>query len=100
MPNYEATPAELEKYGANLSIWQQIALLQAWAPLVAYIQRWLAESDPFKKSVIVGEASEWLASKTKTTADDRIVRLLSDALKTPQGEALIRGVVKLVEESR
>jgi hypothetical protein len=50
--------------------------------------------------VIVGEASEWLASKTKTTADDRIVRLLSDALKTPQGEALIRGVVKLVEENR
>ena len=98
--NYEATPAELDKYGAGLNIWQQIALLQAWSPLVAYVQRWLAEPDPFKKSVIVSEASEWLASKTKATADDRIVRLLADVLKTPQGEALVRGVVKLVEEIR
>ncbi len=100
MTNYEATPAELDKYGAGLNIWQQIALLQAWSPLVAYVQRWLAEPDPFKKSVIVSEASEWLASKTKATADDRIVRLLADVLKTPQGEALVRGVVKLVEEIR
>jgi len=98
--NYEATPAELEKYGANLTIWQQIALLQAWSPLLAYGQRFLAESDPYKKSVIVGEASEWLTSKTKATADDRIVRLLADVLKTPQGEALVRGVVELVEEIR
>jgi hypothetical protein len=98
--NYEATPAELDKYGAGLNIWQQIALLQAWSPLVAYVQRWLAEPDPYKKSVIVGEASEWLASKTKVTADDRIVRLLADVLKTPQGEALVRGVVELVEEIR
>jgi hypothetical protein len=98
--NYEATPAELDKYGAGLNIWQQIALLQAWSPLIAYVQRWLAEPDPFKKSVIISEASEWLASKTKTTADDRIVRLLADAMKTPQGEALVRGVVELVEEIR
>jgi hypothetical protein len=98
--NYEATPAEIDKYGAGLNIWQQIALLQAWSPLIAYVQRWLAEPDPFKKSVIISEASEWLASKTKTTADDRIVRLLADALKTPQGEALVRGVVELVEEIR
>jgi hypothetical protein len=34
MPAYEATPAELEQYGAGLNIWQQIALLQAWSPLI------------------------------------------------------------------
>ena len=29
MPAYEATPDELQRYGVGLSIWQQIALLQA-----------------------------------------------------------------------
>jgi len=100
MPAYEATPDELEKYGAGLNIWQQLALLQAWSPLIAYVQRWLSETDPYKKSVIVSDASEWLASKTQATADDRIVRLLADVLKTPQGEALVRGVAQLVEEIR
>lgn len=90
MANYEATPSELDKYGAGLNIWQQIQLLQAWSPLIGYGQRFAAATDPYAKSVIVSEAAEWLASKTKATADDQLVRLLGDLLKTPQGEALVR----------
>jgi hypothetical protein len=100
MQNFGATEQEEIVYGDKLNIWQALALLQAWSPLIAYGKRFLAEPDPYKKSVIIGEASEWLASKTKATADDRIVRLLADVLKTPQGEALVRGVVELVEEMR
>ena len=100
MPNYEATPDELARYGANLSIWQQIALLNAWSPLLAYGQRFMAETDPYKRSIVVGEACEWLAAKTKSQTDDRIVSRLADVLRTPQGEALVRELLTLAEGLR
>lgn len=100
MPNYEATPDELAKYGAGLSIWQQIALLQAWAPLIGYGQRFVNEADPFRKGLVVAEAAEWLASRTDSKADDQVVRLLADVLKSPQGEALVRYGLLQVEAAR
>jgi hypothetical protein len=98
--NYEATPAELAQYGANLNIWQQLQLLSAWSPLIGYGQRFVNELDPYKRSIIVSEAAEWLASKTKAQADDQLVRLISDLLKTPQGEALVRWCLLQVEGAR
>jgi hypothetical protein len=95
--NYEATPAELDKYGANLNVWQQIQLLSAWSPLIGYGQRFVNEVDPYKRSIIVGEACEWLASKTKAVTDDQLVRLISDVLKTKEGEALVRFCLMQVE---
>ena len=100
MPAYEATPAELEQYGAGLNIWQQIALLQAWSPLIGYGQRLVNESDPYKKSLIVAEAAEWLASKTDAKADDQLVKLLGDIIRTPQGEAVVRWALLQVEAVR
>jgi hypothetical protein len=100
MSSYEATPAELEQYGAGLNIWQQIALLQAWSPLIGYGQRLVNESDPYKKSIIVAEAAEWLASKTDAKADDQLVRLLGDIIRTPQGEAVVRWALLQVEAVR
>ena len=100
MREYEATPAELEQYGAGLNIWQQIALLQAWSPLIGYGQRLVNESDPYKKSIIVAEAAEWLASKTNARADDQLVKLLGDILKTPQGESLVRWCLLQTEAAR
>jgi hypothetical protein len=89
-PNYQGTADEYAKYGATLSIWQQLALLQAWSPLIGYGQRFINESDPYRKGLIVADAAEWLASKTNATADDQLVRLIADVVKTPQGEALVR----------
>lgn len=100
MPTYECTPEEVAKYGANLSIWQQIALLQTWAPLIGYGQRFVNESDPFKKNLIAAEACEWLASRTDTKADDQAVRLIVDVLKSPQCEALVRWCLLQVEAVR
>jgi hypothetical protein len=88
--SYEMTPDEAAKYGAGLSIWQQLALLQAWAPLIGYGQRFVNEADPYRKGLVVSDAAEWLASKTASQADDQLVRLLSDLLKTKEGEALVR----------
>lgn len=100
MPAYEATPAELEKYGASLNIWQQLQLLSAWSPLIGFGQRFVNEADPYRKSLIVSEAAEWLASKTDAKADDQLVRHLAEILKTPQGEALVRFLLSQVEGIR
>jgi hypothetical protein len=90
MQNYGATEQEVAVYGNKLNLWQSLALLQAWAPLIAYGNRLVAEADPYRKSIIVSDAAEWLASKTNSTTDDQLVRLLADVMKTPQGEALVR----------
>ena len=99
MPDYGATPAEAQQYG-NLNLWQSLMLLQRWAPLIGYGQRFINEADPYKRSIIVSEASEWLASKTNAQADDQLVRLLGDLLKTKQGEALVRWCLLQVEAVR
>ena len=100
MQNYGATDQEIALYGNKLNLWQSLALLQAWAPLIAYGQRFVNEIDPYRKSIIVSEAAEWLASKTNATADDQLVRLLGDILKTQQGEALVRWCLLQVEGAK
>ena len=90
LPNYEGTADEYAKFGPSLNIWQQLALLQAWAPLIGYGQRFVNEIDPYRKSLVVSDAAEWLASKTNAQADDQLVRLLADIMKTKEGEALVR----------
>jgi hypothetical protein len=99
MPNYGATPSELQQYG-NLNLWQSLMLLQKWSPLLKYGQAFMAEADPYKRSIVVADAVEWLASQTKATVDDELVKRLADVLKTPQGEALVRELVSLAEGVR
>jgi hypothetical protein len=96
-PNYEGTAEEYARYGANLNVWQQLLLLQQWAPLIGYGQRLVNEPDAFKKSTIVLELGEWLASKTQAKLDDQLVRHFANAIQTPQGEALVRFLLLQVE---
>lgn len=96
MPDYGATPAEAQQYG-SLNLWQSLMLLQRWSPLIAYGQRFVAETDPYKRGLIVSDAAEWLASQTQAQADDQLVRLLADLLKTKEGEALVRWILAQVE---
>jgi len=100
VPNYQGTADEYAKYGANLTIWDQLRLLQQWAPLVGFGQRFVQEIDPYKKSLVVADAAEWLASMTSAQADDQLVRLLSDVLKTKEGEALVRFMLLQVEGAK
>lgn len=97
----EMTPDEFAKYGSGrLSIWQQLALLQAWAPLLAYGQRFVNESDPYKRSLVVADACEWLASKTESPLDNELVSNLVPIFKTPEGERLVRWLLLKVEDVR
>lgn len=100
MPSYEATPEELAEYGSNLNIWEQIRLLSAWAPLVSFAQRFVVEPDPFRKTLIVAEAAEWVASRTDSKADDVLVRLIVETVKTPQGESLVRYFLAATQEAK
>ena len=100
MPNYGATPAEAAQYGNNLNLWQSLMLLQRWSPLIGFGQRFVNELDPYKKSIIVGEAAEWLASQTQAQADDQFVRMLADLLRTKEGEALVRWILLQVEAAK
>lgn len=98
--SFAATPAELEHYGADLTIWQQIAVLRAWAPLISFAQLWAQEADPYRKALLLSQACEWLAAKTNTKVDDQLVKLLAEAIRTPQGEQLVRFLLLLVEALR
>jgi hypothetical protein len=100
MPDYGATPQELEQYGNGLNLWQSLMLLQRWAPLIGYGQRFVNEADPYKKGLIVGDMAEWAASQTRAQADDEFVRLLADMVKTKEGEALVRWILQQVEAVR
>lgn len=97
---YEMTPEEAQQYGEGLSVWRQLALLQQWAPLIGYGQRLVNEPDTFKRSLVIADACEWLASKTSSPLDDELVRHLGDVLKTKEGEALVRWALLKVEEVR
>jgi hypothetical protein len=99
MPDFGATPVEAQQYG-NLNLWQSLMLLQRWAPLIGYGQRFMAEADPYKRSLIVSDAVEWLASQTQAKADDELVTKLAAVLKTPAGEDLVRWVMQQVEAVR
>jgi hypothetical protein len=94
------TDEEIQQYGANLSIWDQMRLFQEWSPLIGYAQRFLNEPDQFKKTLIVADALEWLSSKTSSQLDDQLVKLVANIVHTQQGEALIRWALLAVEGKR
>jgi hypothetical protein len=100
MPNYQGTADEYAKYGASLNIWQQLQLLSQWSPLIGFGQRFVNEIDPYRKSLVVSDLAEWLASKTKAQTDDRLVQLLAEMLKTPQGENLVRFLLLQAEAAK
>ena len=81
----------------SMSIWEQIALLQQWSPVIGYGQQILAEKDNYKKAILVGDAMEWIATKSATKIDDDVVKMITSIIETPQGEALIRYIVARVE---
>lgn len=85
-------------YGAGVSIWEKIRILQEWSPIVTYVQAFLAEHDPHAKSLVVADACEWLAAKSKNTkVDDELVDHITAILKSPQGESFLRWVIAKVD---
>lgn len=92
MPDEIVLPADPPNY-EGLPIIEQIRLLQEWAPLIAFGQRFLAAGDAYTRSLIVGEALAWLAQKTAVKFDDKLVEHVNAMLRTPAGEAFVKWVV-------
>lgn len=88
-----------DEYGAyDLSWWDTLQMVQQLMPLVSHAQRLLNEPDPYKKGIVVGDALEWLASRSQTQVDDELVKLVGDLVKTKEGEALIRWIIAKVPQ--
>jgi len=85
-----ATPDEITQYGATLSFWDAMRLLQRYSPLVNYARAFIGEVDPYKKSLVVADACEWVAQQTDAQLDDELVRRIADVLRTKEGEELVR----------
>jgi len=83
---------------AQASIIDQVRLVQEYWPLVTLGRQAIAESDPYKRAMLLADAVEWMASKSRTQLDDEAVRLITELFRTPQGEQLIRWALHKVEE--
>lgn len=83
----------MESIMSFVSIFDQWKLLREWGPVLGYGQAYLAETDPHKRALVIGDAAEWLVAKTENKLDDRYVAHIVAILKSPEGEALVRDVV-------
>jgi hypothetical protein len=82
---------------AQGNIIDQVRLVQEYWPLITIGRQALAESDPYKRAMIIADGVEWMAGKSRTGLDDEAVRLLTELLRTPQGEQLIRWALHKAE---
>lgn len=94
---FEMTAQEAEQYGAGLSIWEKIALINAYAPLIGFAQKFVGEADPFRRGLVIADACEWVASKTNSKADDEFIKHFAAMLRTPEGEKWVRWCLLQVE---
>jgi hypothetical protein len=82
------------------SILDDVKLVQEYWPLITIGKQILSESDPYKRAMLIADGVEWLASKSQTRLDDEAVRLVTEMLRTPQGEQFIRWAVHKVEATK
>lgn len=79
------------------SMVEQLRLLAEWAPMLGYARRYAATDNPQERALVAADAAEWLASKTASKLDDRLVRHAIAILKTNEGAALVRDLVSIVD---
>lgn len=82
---------------SQANIIDQVRLVQEYWPLVTLGRQALSEKDPYKRAMLLADAVEWLASKSRTRLDDEAVRLITELFRTPQGEQLIRWAINKAE---
>lgn len=73
-------------------------LYHEWSPLLGYLRRLSTTLDARDRAAVMADALTWLAAKTQTTLDDRIVARVSAVLRTPEGVELVREVVAVADE--
>jgi hypothetical protein len=73
-----------------------LRLLIEWAPALQLLSAVGAAKPGVERMMQIVKLAEFLTTKTSTGVDDRLVRLLTDILLTPQGQALVDYVCQLV----
>lgn len=93
--------ADGNDFGSEFSLWDKLRLLQEWAPVLTYVQAFLATEDEHEKALVIAQACKWLASKSPdTTVDDELVEHVTRVLRSKEGEDFLRWIVdKVVKES-
>jgi len=77
---------------------EDIRMLVEWAPLLGYARQYSAATDAGKQNAVIGDALEWLASRTKCRLDDELAGHVAAVLKTSEGAALVRWFVSVAAE--
>lgn len=80
-----------------MPIAENIRLLIEWAPALQLFSAIASAAPGRDRAVQIAKLGEFLASKTESTVDDRLVRLVTDILLTPQAGALIEYLTELVK---
>jgi hypothetical protein len=75
----------------------QLRALRDWAPAIGYARRYSAAANEAERSNVIADALEWAASRTVGRLDDRLASRVADILRTPQGVALVREVLSIVD---
>ena len=79
-------------------VWENVRLLAEWSPLISILRSIVAEKDVGRQSLLVMDALEWLAAKSKNKLDDELARLVAAIVRTPEGIAMIKFVIGYIEE--
>jgi hypothetical protein len=93
----ENEDTEFGAYG-GLSIVGKIALIAAWAPLLAKLEAITSAKTPAEKAVSIIAALRMAANKTTTVKDNDLLDLLENVLKTPEGLALVNWFALVASE--
>lgn len=84
-----------------MRIIDKIRLLAEYSPLLAIAQDILAEQDPYKRTLIAFQAIDWVANRTETEIDDKVVHHIKAVLGSEEGReafnAAVEGVRELIE---
>jgi len=87
---------EVPNYG-SLNIFEQVALISEWSPLLMYAKSIMSEPDSQKKTLLVCDALEWLSAKTKSKLDDELIAHVSAIVKSKEGAEFLHWAIAKAE---
>ena len=81
-----------------MRILDKIRLLAEYSPLLAIAQDILAEQDPYKRTLIAFQAIDWVANRTETDIDDKVIHHVKAVLGTEEGREAFNAAVDAIRE--
>ena len=79
---------------AQMSLADKIKLFSELAPLIVMVQQIAVASDERQRALLILDAMQFLAGKTRTADDDEALELLEGVLRSNEGTALFAWMLK------